>query len=40
LAHQIGYADPATRSGGFPVLRKPFRQTELARQVAAVLRRG
>jgi PAS domain S-box-containing protein len=35
-----GYADPATRSGGFPVLRKPFRQTELARQVAAVLRRG
>ena len=34
-----GYADPAMQSGGFPVLRKPFRQTELARQVAAMLRR-
>lgn len=35
-----GYADPAMHSAGYPVLRKPFRQTELARQVAAVLRRG
>ncbi|MBO1074199.1 response regulator [Roseomonas marmotae] len=33
-----GYADPANRSSPYPVLRKPFRQTELARQVAAVLR--
>jgi PAS domain S-box-containing protein len=32
-----GYADPATRSSDYPVLRKPFRQNELARQVAAVL---
>jgi PAS domain S-box-containing protein len=35
-----GYADPAMQSGGYPVLRKPFRQTELARQVAAALRRA
>jgi CheY-like chemotaxis protein len=34
-----GYADPATRNEDYPVLRKPFRQNELARQVAAVLRR-
>jgi PAS domain S-box-containing protein len=35
-----GYADPAMHAAGFPLLRKPFRQTELARQVAAVLRQG
>jgi PAS domain S-box-containing protein len=35
-----GYADPAMGSAGYPVLRKPFRQTELARKVAAVMRRG
>ncbi|WP_237180639.1 response regulator [Roseomonas haemaphysalidis] len=35
-----GYADPATRSDDYPVLRKPFRQNELARQVAALLQPG
>jgi PAS domain S-box-containing protein len=34
-----GYADPALQAGEHAVLRKPFRQTELARQVAAVLRK-
>jgi PAS domain S-box-containing protein len=35
-----GYADPSMHSAGYPVLRKPFRQGELARQVAAALRRA
>ena len=35
-----GYADPGRVPEGFPMLRKPFRQADLARRVAELLSRG